>query len=334
MEDVHGDDRAMRWGLLTFLSILLLIAGGVIWTATRDDGSDDTPSGRDVTEDQVAAGQPAGGPTTTLFVAPTELVGSWVCTDRDFGYEFRDDGTYTFTSLDSRSEGRYSVSTGADGGSVNLIDPSDPTGLTAALIMEYRSDAGSLWLTILGQDKQMVPGTMPDPGSTAPPIVDLAAATASTITGRVEAGQPATLPGFSTYVSRTLDVPTGTGSITIDAVAGEVDGRFEVDYACSPDYCDRPNVTGSAQVVIDVIDTRPSTYMQTTWAWEGTAHVRVVFDATDSQAEQVIPWSWVGEYDTTYYVGLEREWAVFDINLRVPDDDEVVSIQIIGPVAV
>jgi hypothetical protein len=280
----------------------------------------------------VGAGQPAGGPTTTLFVAPAELVGSWVCTDGDFGYEFRADGTYTFTSLDSRSEGRYAVSTGADGGSVNLIDPSDPSGLTAALIMEYRSEAGSLWLTILGEDKQMTPGTMPDPGSAAPPIVDLVAATASTMTGRVEAGQPATLPGLSTYVSQTLDVPTATGSITIDAVAGEVDGRFEVDYACSPNYCDRPNVTGSAQVVIDVIDTRPSTYMQTTWALEGTAHVRVLFDATDSQAEQVIPWSWVGEYDTTYYVGLEREWAVFDINLRIPDDDEVVSIQIIGPV--
>lgn len=336
VEQAHGVGQGMRWGLLIFLSILLMIAGGVTWTVTRDDGKEDATSAPvppAAVPDAVLPGeQPAGGPTTSVFVAPAELVGSWICTDGDFGYEFRADGTYTFTSLDSRSEGRYTVSTGADGGSINLLDASDPSGLTAAMIIGYRSEAGSLALTILGQDKQMVPGTMPDPGSTAPPIVNLVAATASALNGRVEAGQPATLPGLSTYVSQTLDMLTATGSIKIDAVAGDVEGRFEVDYACSPNYCDQPNETGSAQVVIDVIDTRPSTYMQDTWAYEGTAHVRVLFDATTPQADLMVPWSWVGEYDTTYYVGLEREWAVFDINLRIPDD-EVIAVQIIGPVS-
>jgi hypothetical protein len=336
------------------LAVLLAIAGGLL-AATRDRGGErsGTPPGEanavaqgeesdDPAPGAVLPGEPSddaatdqqqtGDPTVTTFVAPAELLGSWICTDGDFGYEFRADGTYTFTSLDSQSVGRYSVSTGADGGSINLLDPTDPTGLAATLIIPYRSDGGSLWLTIVGEDKQMVPGTMPDPGSTAPPIVDLAAATARTLTGRVEAGQPATLPGLSTYVSQTLDEVTATGSITIDAVAGEVEGRYEVDYACSPERCDAPNETASAQVVIDVVDTSPSTYMQYTWPYEGTAHVRILFEATTPQADLLVPWSWVGEYDTTYYVGLEREWAVFKLNLRIPDDDEVIDLQIIGPV--
>ena len=39
------------------------------------------------------------------------------------------------------------------------------------------------------------------------------------------------------------------------------------------------------------------------------------------------------ELDATYTVGMEREWAVFDLNLRIPDTYKVIALQVIGPIS-
>ena len=74
-------------------------------------------------------------------------------------------------------------------------------------------------------------------------------------------------------------------------MTGGVSGRLEAHFECSRDRCDQAGETAVGDIVIDVLDTRPSTYMQDTWAYEGNAHVRVVFNATSILAEQTVPWS-------------------------------------------
>jgi hypothetical protein len=338
-----GVGRGMRIGILFVLAVLAAAGVGLIATRGGDHGAaPDGPAGvGPVAVEPAPAERPSGGvpgdpgtsgsiglggPTTTF--APPELLGTWVKADGSLGFEFRADGTYVMATLDTQVTGRYRAEVAGGVSTIILVDPSDPSGLTALMMLPYRLEDGALWVNPMGVDSKLVAGALPVPGSAGPPVVTLAASTATSRLGRVEAGQPVKVTGASGYVSQTVEVSDVTGDITIDAVNGEVSGRFEADYACSPAYCDQPDEVATAHVVIDVIDTRPSTYQQTTWAYEGNAHVRVVFDATSPYFE-LVDWEWVDDLDATYTVGLDRNWAVFDLDLRVPED-EVITLQVIG----
>lgn len=326
-----GFGRLVRSGVLTLIVVLALIVAGTAWLTTRDSDGTTKPTtapGNVVPDAATGSTVPTGD---SISVPPAALVGSWVDADGSTGYELRSDGTYTMATLDSSIDGRYRVSGDGNDAHIVFLDPNDPTGQTALMIADYRLDGDSLWMNLLGSDREFVPGEIPVPGDTAPPVATLEAATASSMNGRIEASQPITLPGLTTTVSQTVDVTSVSGSVTIDAVNGEVEGRLEAHYECPATRCDEVGETASGDVVIDVVDTRPSTYMQDTWAYEGAVHVRVVFNATSVVIGTSQPWSWVQDLDGTYTVGLEREWAVFDLNLRVPDSDEVIALQVIGP---
>lgn len=332
-EATYGYQRGIRSGVVLMIVVLAMIAAGSAWVITRGGGGDAKPSvlpGAPTTV-EAAGGSPAVAPDGSVPLIDQALVGAWVCTDGDFGYEFLADGTYRFASLDSESTGHYRISNEDGHSHLVLVDPGDPTGMTASMIGDYRFDGGSMWLTLLGTETEMVRGDLPVPGDTAPPVATLDAASASSLNGRIEGEGSVTIPGLTTGVSQTVDVSSATGSITIDAVSGEVSGRLEAHFECSTDRCDQPGETAIGDIVIDVLDTRPSTYMQDTWAYEGNAHVRVVFNATSVIAEQSAPWSWVEDLDATYTVGMEREWAVFDLNLRISDTYKVIALQVIGP---
>lgn len=187
-----------------------------------------------------------------------------------------------------------------------------------------------MWLTLLGTETEMVRGDLPVPGDTAPPVATLDAASASSLNGRIEGEGSVTIPGLTTGVSQTVDVSSATGSITIDAVSGEVSGRLEAHFECSTDRCDQPGETAIGDIVIDVLDTprRPTcrtlgpTRATHTYEWCSTRH---------RHRRRSAPWSWVEDLDATYTVGMESEWAVFDLNLRISDTYKVITLQVIGP---
>jgi hypothetical protein len=85
--------------VISFLIVLTLIIAGVVWKAATD-----SPAGQRTSNSQVngpAASPTSAPPDGSVFVAPPELLGSWVDADGSTGYEFRADGTYTLATLDS-----------------------------------------------------------------------------------------------------------------------------------------------------------------------------------------------------------------------------------------
>ena len=328
--------RVPRGAMLMVLLIVLifaLVAGGFV-LANRDD----TTAGATAAA-SVAASAPGGGdaaaaepsPTSTDAPIPDALAKSWVSEDGTMGYEFGSDGTYTSSTAQGSTAGRFRVADESGVQQLMLLDPGDPSGGTTLLTAEYQLDADTLTLTVGGTPIRFVPGDLPDQGTVTAPVAIMDAAAASTAVGRVNVTVDQAADGTRGLFTQEVELSGATGRVTIDGSAGQVSGGFQASYTCRDSRCTDPGESAQAVVDVEVLTAQPSTCMKSSSAIEGQVRATVDMTATSLVSGKPVAWSWQDSVDGTYCVGLESTYAVFDMTLPAPGTGGAVTLQLIAP---